>query len=130
VKGFGGEQFALPDAVGRLRALRKLERTGEFVVISAADPLNLVGIVTPDAKVPAITRNRVLFRDGIAIGALEAGDVRRLAECELGDDALRMLLSRRVAAPALRAYLSDGRRERWLAKKRQSVIAVDGGKTD
>src|SRR5262249_44713530 len=46
VSGFGGEQFALPDAVGRLRAVRKQEKTGELVALSGADPLNLVGIVT------------------------------------------------------------------------------------
>ena len=51
VAGFGGEQFAAPDAVGRLRAVRKMEKTGELVVLSAADPLNLVGILTPEARV-------------------------------------------------------------------------------
>src|SRR6185436_1888619 len=67
VAGFGGEQFALPDAVGRLRAVRKTEKSGEMIVLSAADPLNLAGIVTPDARVTAISRNRVLFRDGVVI---------------------------------------------------------------
>src|SRR6185295_20255118 len=51
VGGFGGEQFALPEAVGRLRAVRKMERIDELVVLSAADPLNLVGILTPQARV-------------------------------------------------------------------------------
>src|SRR5688572_27901852 len=37
VSGFGGEQFALPDAVGRLRAVRKLEKEGELAVLSAAN---------------------------------------------------------------------------------------------
>ena len=66
VAGFGGEQFALPEAVGRLRAVRKLEKAGELVALRGADPLNLVGIVTPEARVPAIAGNRVLFRDGVA----------------------------------------------------------------
>ena len=79
VSGFGGEQFALPDAVGRLRAVRKQEKSGELVALSGADPLNLVGILTPDARVPAIAKNRVLFHDGLAIAALEGGEVRRLA---------------------------------------------------
>jgi ATP-dependent Lhr-like helicase len=126
VRGFGGEQFALPDAVGKLRALRKLEKTGEFVALSGADPLNLVGILTPDARVPAITRNRVLFRDGIALGALEGGELRRLAECELNDEALRALMARRPPAVMLRAYLRpDAQRERWLARARRPVIISD-----
>jgi len=49
VSGFGGEQFALADAVGRLRAVRKLDKSGELVALSGADPLNLVGIVTPES---------------------------------------------------------------------------------
>jgi ATP-dependent helicase Lhr and Lhr-like helicase len=95
VSGFGGEQFALPDAVGRLRAVRKLEKTGEIVALSAADPLNLIGIVTPEARVPAIAGNRVLFRDGVPIAALEGGELRRLAHSDLEDEALRTLFWRR-----------------------------------
>ena len=95
VKGFGGEQFALPEAVGRLRAVRKQPATGELLAFSAADPLNLVGILTPEARVPAIAANRVLLRDGVVIAALEGGELRRLAESHLGDDSLRTLFWRR-----------------------------------
>ncbi len=95
VKGFGGEQFALPEAVGRLRAIRKQEKSGAMVAISAADPLNLVGVLTPEARVPAITGNRVLFRDGVPIAALEGGEVRRLAATDLSEDTLRTLFWRR-----------------------------------
>jgi ATP-dependent helicase Lhr and Lhr-like helicase len=95
VAGFGGEQFALPDAVGRLRAVRKLEKTGEMIALSGADPLNLAGIVTPETRVPAITGNRVLFRDGVAIAALDGGELRRLAQSEIEDDTLRTLFWRR-----------------------------------
>ncbi|OGA88355.1 MAG: ATP-dependent DNA helicase [Betaproteobacteria bacterium RIFCSPLOWO2_12_FULL_66_14] len=95
VKGFGGEQFALPEAVGRLRAVRKQPATGELLAFSAADPLNLVGILTPEARVPAIATNRVLLRDGVPIAALEGGELRRLAESDLGDDSLRTLFWRR-----------------------------------
>jgi ATP-dependent Lhr-like helicase len=97
VSGFGGEQFALPDAVGRLRAVRKLEKGGELAALSGADPLNLVGILTPDSRVPAIARNRVLFRDGLAIAALEGGAVRRLVDIDLEDESLRTFLSRRYS---------------------------------
>src|SRR5207237_3772826 len=80
VAGFGGEQFAASDAVGRLRAVRKMEKIDELVVLSAADPLNLVGIVTPEARVAAIHRNKLLFKDGLPIAALEGGELRRLAQ--------------------------------------------------
>jgi len=95
VAGFGGEQFAAPDAVGRLRAVRKIEKLDELVALSAVDPLNLVGILTPDARVAAIHTNRVLLRDGVPIAALEAGEVRRLAASDLGDGQLQDALTRR-----------------------------------
>ena len=118
VSGFGGEQFALADAVGRLRAVRKLEKTGELVALSAADPLNLVGIVTPEARVAAITPNRVLFRDGIAIAALEGGELRRLAASEFDDATLKPLFWPRskAAGPDLRP-LSEATRKRWLERR-------------
>ena len=74
--------------------MRKPEKSGELVVVSAADPLNLVGILTPEARVPAIQSNRLLFRDGLAIAALEGGETRRLAACELSDEQLRTLFAR------------------------------------
>jgi ATP-dependent Lhr-like helicase len=97
VKGFGGEQFALSEAIGRLRSVRKMEKTGETVAISAADPLNLVGVITPEARVPSIGGNRVLFRDGLPIAALEGGIVRRLAASELSEETMHSLFWRRSA---------------------------------
>jgi ATP-dependent Lhr-like helicase len=67
VSGFIGEQFALPVAVESLRALRKQEPTGETITLSAADPLNLVGILVPGERVPAISGRFVTYRDGVAI---------------------------------------------------------------
>lgn len=63
-----GEQFALPVAVDSLRAARNASLTGEVVTISAADPLNLVGIIVPGERVPALSGRFVTFRDGIPIG--------------------------------------------------------------
>ncbi|HEX6635981.1 MAG TPA: ATP-dependent DNA helicase, partial [Usitatibacter sp.] len=105
VAGFGGEQFAASDAVGRLRAVRKAEKIDELVVLSAVDPLNLVGILTPEDRVPAIHRNRVLYRDGLPIAAVEGGQLRRLAESDMGDDKLRTLLARRTLRHPLRPHL-------------------------
>jgi len=75
VGGVSGEQFALPEAIGLLRSLRKAAPKGELVVLSAADPLNLVGVLTPGPRIPAIAANRVLLRDGLPIAALEAGQI-------------------------------------------------------
>lgn len=67
VDGFLGEQFALPIAVESLRATRKLPLSGETITISAADPLNLVGIIVPGERVPAISGRKVSYRDGVAV---------------------------------------------------------------
>jgi ATP-dependent Lhr-like helicase len=122
VAGFGGEQFALPEAVARLRAVRKLEKEGDWITLSAADPLNLVGILSPGARVAAITRNRVLFCDGLAIAVLEGGALRRLAGCEASDDALQALLSRRPGARAPQPHFrTPTRRETDLLAGRRSA---------
>jgi ATP-dependent Lhr-like helicase len=63
--GFIGEQFAAPEAVEALRAARKEPRRGEIVRLSACDPLNLVGILTPGPRVPATLANTVVFVDGV-----------------------------------------------------------------
>jgi ATP-dependent helicase Lhr and Lhr-like helicase len=105
VAGFGGEQFAAPDAVGRLRAVRKLEKPGELVLLSGADPLNLVGILTPEARVAAIYRNRILLMDGLPIAAVEGGEVRRLAESSFDESTLRNLLARRSLRHPLLPHL-------------------------
>jgi ATP-dependent helicase Lhr and Lhr-like helicase len=65
VAGFSGEQFALPEAVEVLRSVRKMKLTGERVTISAADPLNLAGIVLPGPRVPALPTNSVTYTDGV-----------------------------------------------------------------
>jgi len=65
VSGFSGEQFAVPEAVDALRAVRKQERTGETVALSGADPLNLVGVVLPGARIPAVATNSVTYVDGV-----------------------------------------------------------------
>jgi ATP-dependent Lhr-like helicase len=80
VAGVSGEQFALPEAIGSLRDARRAERTGALVSLSAADPLNLVGILSPGARLPALTGNRVLYRDGVPIALLAGGEARFLEQ--------------------------------------------------
>jgi ATP-dependent Lhr-like helicase len=82
VAGFSGEQFALPDAVGLLRETRRRGGTGTWVAVSGADPLNLAGILTPGPKVAALTGNRVLYRDGIPVASLVAGEVTCFEELD------------------------------------------------
>jgi ATP-dependent Lhr-like helicase len=130
VAGFGGEQFALPEAVGRLRAVRKQEKAGDMIVLSAADPLNLVGLVTPDARVTAISRNRVLFRDGVAIAALESSTVRRLAESDVDDATLRSLLVRRGNARALKPYFRVPSKREMEMMHRRRIAANDEADRD
>jgi ATP-dependent Lhr-like helicase len=75
VAGFTGEQFALPEAVGMLREVRRKQPSGSCVSISGADPLNLVGILTPGPRLPALTGNRLLYRDGLPVAMLAAGEM-------------------------------------------------------
>ena len=75
VSGFVGEQFALPDAVAALRDAHRAPATGVLEVVSACDPLNLVGIVTPGERVSSQPGNRVVFRDGVPLASLEKGVV-------------------------------------------------------
>ena len=88
VQGYSGEQFALPEVVSALRAVRRREKTGALVVVAACDPLNLTGGVFPGARVPAVIGNRVLLQDGVAVAALEAGCVRMLDD--VVDDAVTL----------------------------------------
>lgn len=71
VSGFLGEQFALPEAVESVRAMRNLPASGETIILSAADPLNLVGFIVPGDRVAAISGKYVTFRDGVAVEAEE-----------------------------------------------------------
>jgi ATP-dependent Lhr-like helicase len=64
VAGFSGEQFAHPDAVEMLREIRKRPRDGQTIELSAADPLNLAGIVLPGPRIPAVATNSVSYTDG------------------------------------------------------------------
>jgi ATP-dependent Lhr-like helicase len=82
VAGISGEQYALPEAVGALRAIRRRPHDHNFVCVSAADPLNLIGIIVPGPKVPALAGNRVLYRDGVPIGVLAADEISWVGELQ------------------------------------------------
>jgi ATP-dependent Lhr-like helicase len=79
VTGFVGEQFALPEALDELRAVRHAAAMPEVSRVAATDPLNLVGILSPGPRVPAVVGNAVLYVDGQAVASLEAGELVRRA---------------------------------------------------
>ncbi|HKE96087.1 MAG TPA: DEAD/DEAH box helicase [Povalibacter sp.] len=101
VTGFSGEQFALPEAIGPLREARRRADSNEFVSLSGADPLNLVGIVTPGGRLPALTGNRALYRDGVPVAVFAGGEVKFLEVLEAAEQwqAQNLLLRRQVPAP-------------------------------
>lgn len=106
VTGFSGEQFALPEAVSRLRAVRRSDPTGRFTSVSGADPLNLIGITIPGSRISQYASNRILYRDGFPIAVLEARQVRFLVEMEPAEAwQARAALLRRQIPPQLRPYL-------------------------
>jgi len=100
VAGFSGEQYATPEAVGLLRDMRRKAHDGKWVSLSAADPLNLIGILTPGARLPALTGNRLLYRDGLPVAVLAAGEVKFLQELDPKEawEAHNVLLRRHVPA--------------------------------
>jgi ATP-dependent helicase Lhr and Lhr-like helicase len=100
VAGLSGEQFAAPEAVGLLREVRRRPREAEWVSLSAADPLNLLGIVTPGPRLPALAGNRVLYRDGLPLATLAGGEVRILETLDAAAqwEARNALLRRHVPA--------------------------------
>jgi ATP-dependent Lhr-like helicase len=134
VAGISGEQFALPEAVGMLRAIRRagtgtmdfgFRSPGQIqesslavglpssdaaqeslISISAADPLNLVGIITPGGRITAYTSNRILYRNGEPVAVLEGGEPRFLIELSRALEwKAKAALMRKATPPQLRSYL-------------------------
>ena len=93
VSGFVGEQFALPEAVEALRAMRKTTggATAADIKLSACDPLNLAGVILPGARVPAVPSTFIIFRDGVPVRTLSGNRQR-------GDDEEALALAHGAAA--------------------------------
>ena len=106
VSGMSGEQFALPEAVGQLRAIRRIEGGGRLIAVGAADPLNLTGIITPGERVAGVIRSRILYRDGVPVLALEAGEAKPIGTEEPPTPDMIQALVRKSMSPALRARLA------------------------
>jgi ATP-dependent Lhr-like helicase len=100
VAGITGEQYAAPEAIALLREARRKPHEGHYVSLSGADPLNLVGILTPGARLPSLSGNRLLYRDGVPIALLAGGEVSFLQELPAQEqwEARNLLLRRQVPA--------------------------------
>ena len=95
-----GEQFALPEALDALRALRRRESSGQYSVVSACDPLNLVGVLTPGQRIAAIPGTRIVYRGGAPVAVSENGPVRILTSVDAAERALlEQLLDERPFFP-------------------------------
>ena len=104
-----GEQFALPEAVASLRDTRRKKSSGELVSLSASDPLNLMGIITPGKRVSSHYKNRVLYRDGVPAAFKEGDQIRLLSEFESGEEwSIKQTLIKRNFSPGLKPYLGKG----------------------
>jgi len=109
VSGVWGEQYALPEAVSLLRMIRKEEKKQTLISISASDPLNLTGIITPGGRVSSIFTNRILYCDGIPVAIKDGKEIKFLAQVsESNQWMMKKALIQRKVAPRLRAYLGKG----------------------
>ena len=109
IAGVAGEQFALADSVQQLRRLRDEGATGEIIVISGADPLNLVGILSRQERVPRTASNRVAYLDGFPVACLQGGEVRWFGDAPR--DSMALILERlrqtSVVPPEIAARVSQ-----------------------
>ena len=106
VAGISGEQFALPEAVGMVRSIRRAPTLETMISLSAADPLNLIGMITPGPRITAHTANRVLYRDGAPVAVLESGETKFLVELSRATEwKAKAALLRKASPPAVRSYL-------------------------
>src|SRR5262249_50918386 len=98
VTGMSGEQFALPEAVERLREVRREGSDGRIVVIIACDPLNLAGILDAGERIRSVITNRIAYRDGTPLSVMEGDCLRPLAPIDpmIAIEAATALAGRRV----------------------------------
>jgi ATP-dependent Lhr-like helicase len=104
--GVGGEQFAIEAAVSRLRDLRDGEPSGEWTLISAADPLNLSGVISTGPRVPATHKNALILHGGRCVAAKVAGRIEFLASVD-PEHAMLMRKSLQVGRKVRRQALAS-----------------------
>ena len=99
IQGTTGEQFAMPEALEALKTVRKSEPAGDLWRVSACDPLNIAGILTFGPRVTATAANQLMFRDGVVLASMEAGQFVRQAEFDEPTlEAVRSAFQRRAPA--------------------------------
>ena len=98
VHGMSGEQFALPEAIERMREIRRESLDGKLLVLSAADPLNLTGILDSGERIRATPGTRIAYRDGVPVSVMEGDYVRLLVDLPDSLSVAAALAGRRVAA--------------------------------
>ena len=105
VSGMSGEQFALAEAVERLREVRRSAPDDRLIAISAADPLNLTGLLTSEDRVRVATANRIVYRNGVPLAAMEGDMLRTINAVDPGvaADVAALAAGRRV--PVLSGYV-------------------------
>ena len=98
MNGFVGEQFALAEAADTLRRWRNREPDDRLAIVSSGDPLNLAGILTPGPRVPSTLGNRLAYRNGVPIAAMDGGVFTPLENTHNGVlEQARVLLSVPIA---------------------------------
>jgi ATP-dependent Lhr-like helicase len=105
VTGMSGEQFALPDAVARLREVRRTPSDDRLVTISGADPLNLTGIITAGDRIRASAGTRIVYRNGVAVAAMEGDLLRTLAPLDADDAANAAAAAARRRVPVVSGFV-------------------------
>jgi ATP-dependent Lhr-like helicase len=111
VSGVAGEQYALGDTIRELRQLKEQPGSGELLIISACDPLNLIGILGDASRVPSLASNRIALFNGKPVGYFQ-GDVQLLPSCP------------KSLAPYISAQLRSGKTMAVAIPKAESARAV------
>ncbi|HZT77657.1 MAG TPA: DEAD/DEAH box helicase [Vicinamibacterales bacterium] len=106
VSGLSGEQFARPDAIERLREIRRTPADGRLVTLTGVDPLNLAGLVTAGERVRAAAGTRLVYRDGVPVAALEGDYLRPLSDLVPADAArIASALTGRAMPPVTSGFV-------------------------
>ena len=110
VAGLQGEQFARTETVDELRKFGREQRPNRHFVLTAADPVNLLHLLMPERSLPRLTRNRVLYRGGVPLAALIAGEISFLGEVAAEDQwKLRQMIVSGAAPASLQSASSQSR---------------------
>ncbi len=109
VAGVWGEQFALKEAVTKLRSVTKKPKSSELLTISATDPINLTGIITPGGRVPAMINNRILYLDGEPVAVKNGKEITFIKTPDKSHKWVwQNALVQREISPKLKPYLGKG----------------------